>query len=83
MIDQSVSIAAIRQTCQDICGDLLVDWQLFDVYQGKGIAEGRRSVAFSFTLQHAAQTLTDVEVTTVVNQLIMELQQRFAAVLRE
>ncbi|MGQ0617052.1 MAG: phenylalanine--tRNA ligase subunit beta [Acidimicrobiia bacterium] len=50
--------AAIRAAA----GDLLVAIELFDVYRGPGIAEGRRSLAFRLRLQAVDRTLTDDEV---------------------
>ncbi|NNM59765.1 MAG: phenylalanine--tRNA ligase subunit beta [Legionellales bacterium] len=83
VIEQSISIDAIKQLSKDVCGSLLVDWQLFDVYQGKNIMENHRSLAFQLTLQHTERTLTDSEVTDCVARLIAELRDRFEASLRE
>lgn len=83
VIEQSVTIDAIKQLSQDVCGTLLVDWQLFDVYQGKNIVENHRSLAFQLTLQHAERTLTDIEVANCMEQLVTELRDRFNATLRE
>lgn len=83
VVDQSVPVSELRQVFSDVCGDLLVDWQLFDVYQGKGIAEKQRSLAFGFTLQHSSRTLTDIEVANCMERLVTELNGRFGAILRE
>jgi phenylalanyl-tRNA synthetase beta chain len=83
VVDQSIPVDELKQTFYDVCGDLLVDWQLFDVYQGKGIADNQRSLAFGLTLQHCARTLTDIEVANCMERLVTELNGRFGAILRE
>ncbi|MFN7096340.1 MAG: phenylalanine--tRNA ligase subunit beta [Gammaproteobacteria bacterium] len=83
VVDQSVPVGELKQVFYDICGELLVDWQLFDVYQGKGIMDNKRSLAFGFTLQHHARTLTDEEVANYMDSLVTELNGRFGAILRE
>ena len=63
-------------------GELLKDVTLFDVYQGKGIAPHQKSIALALTLQHDSRTLVDEEVTSIVENIIGVLKQRFAAELR-
>lgn len=49
---------------------LLQDVTIFDVYQGKGVEEGKKSIALSVTLQAADRTLTDAEIETVSTAII-------------
>lgn len=83
VVEQSIPVDAFKQTFTDVCGDLLVDWQLFDVYQGENITANHRSLAFGLVLQHASRTLTDIEIADCMNRLVIELHNRFGAVLRE
>jgi phenylalanyl-tRNA synthetase beta chain len=61
---------------------IVVDIQLFDVYRGKDLEKGKKSLAFSVLLQDTRKTLTDEEVETAVSQLREILSQRLGAKLR-
>jgi phenylalanyl-tRNA synthetase beta chain len=61
---------------------IVQDIRLFDVYTGKGIAAGEKSLAFRIVMQDTQKTLQDAEVDAAMQQLIAYLQQTFAAQLR-
>ncbi len=61
---------------------IIQDIRLFDVYTGKGIAQGKKSLAFRIVMQDTQRTLLDAEVDAAMQQLITYLQQTFAAQLR-
>lgn len=81
-VDQTVPSQQIQDTIRDVGGELLRDITVFDVYQGKGVAPHRKSIALALTLQHDSRTLVDEEVANVVEQIIVALKERFAAELR-
>ena len=56
-------------------GNLLEDCHLFDVYQGKGIQEGFRSLAYSLSFRDAKKTLTDNEVQPLVDKMVAKLEK--------
>ena len=56
--------------------------KLFDVYTGKGVEPGKKSLAFRIVMQDTQRTLQDAEVDAAMQQLITCLQQNFAAQLR-
>ena len=56
--------------------------ELFDVYEGDKLPEGKKSYAMSFVLQNEEKTLSDVEIENVMNELIRNFQQNFNAELR-
>ena len=60
-------------------GALLREAQIFDRYAGKGVPEGRLSLAFRLIFQHAERTLTDAEVGKAVDGVLRMLQHRFGA----
>jgi phenylalanyl-tRNA synthetase beta chain len=64
-------------------GDLLKAVNLFDLYQGKGVPSGKKSLAIALILQANSRTLTDEEVDTLVKDVMSALQSHFAAELRE
>jgi phenylalanyl-tRNA synthetase beta chain len=56
--------------------------QVFDVYQGKGIPEGKKSYAISFVLQDKEKTLTDKQIEGVMTKLIAKFKNSIGAELR-
>ena len=64
-------------------GELLCRVNTFDVYAGKGIDAGHKSLAVGLTLQHASRTLKDDEVNELVDRVVNRLQQEFNASLRQ
>ena len=64
-------------------GSLLTELAVFDVYQGKGIETGRKSIAFGLILQDSSRTLTDEDVDSVIQGITGQLEKQFGATLRE
>lgn len=65
-----------------IADELLESVELFDVYTGKQVPEGQRSVAYKLMFRSADRTLTDNEVDERTERIIAELKNKFGAVLR-
>lgn len=82
LVDESVAVGALLQEAQNQGGEWLQKVTLFDVYQGQGIPEGKKSLALGLTWQHPSRTLTDEEINTQVNQVVTAFSQGFAAELR-
>lgn len=74
--------AALEATIRDAAGPLLTDLRLFDVYQGKGVESGCRSLAIGLILQDKSRTLTDSDVDGVVAGIITALRERHDASIR-
>ncbi len=64
-------------------GEFLTQIRLFDVYQGKGVEEGCKSLAVGLTWQHPSRTLTDEEVSAATQAILALLSDKFAAILRK
>jgi phenylalanyl-tRNA synthetase beta chain len=62
---------------------LLKDIDIFDIYRGKGVPEGRKSLAIALTLQDDDETLTDDRVEAVVRKILSSLRDSTGATLRE
>jgi phenylalanyl-tRNA synthetase beta chain len=62
---------------------VLQEINLFDIYRGKGIDQGHKSMAVSITLQNFAQTLTDSEIDATFNKIIQTLSDKLGGKLRE
>lgn len=83
VVDEEVSALALQDAIRGACGDKLQELSLFDVYRGKGVENGRKSIAFGLILQETSRTLTDDEVETMASQVMDRLHQNFGATLRE
>jgi phenylalanyl-tRNA synthetase beta chain len=57
--------------------------ELFDVFRGKNIPDGQKSLAYAFTYRHAERTLTDAEVNAAHEKLVGLFKESLPAVLRE
>ncbi len=82
LIDSHVSFEQIQKIAYQTEKKLLKQVNVFDVYEGKGIPEGKKSYAVSFMLQDEQKTLTDVQIDNVMNKLITNYQKELGAELR-
>lgn len=83
VVDARVNAADVLTECRKIGGDQLVGVNLFDVYQGKGVAEGYKSLALSLHLQDVSRTLEEDEIAATINRCVEVLKERFSASLRQ
>ncbi|MRJ40687.1 MULTISPECIES: phenylalanine--tRNA ligase subunit beta [Idiomarina] len=83
VVKQSIAAGEILAAIENIGVNHLVGLNLFDVYQGAGVAEGHRSLALSMTLQHAERTLEEQEINAAVAAVVDMLTSEFGATLRE
>jgi phenylalanyl-tRNA synthetase beta chain len=83
VVDARTAASALCSVIRQQAGQYLQDLLVFDVYQGKGIESGRKSIAFGLILQDSSRTLTDQDVDTVVQAITGQLEQQFGATLRE
>lgn len=83
VVDQQTDAGKIISFIQKVGVNQLVDLKLFDVYQGKGIAPGFKSLAISLTLQDHERTLEDKDIAQAVEQVVSALATEFNASLRE
>ncbi|MFP5345073.1 MAG: phenylalanine--tRNA ligase subunit beta, partial [Gammaproteobacteria bacterium] len=83
VVEQKVSAAAVRECIASACPVLLQDIELFDVYKGKGIDSGKKSLALGLTLQDASRTLTDQDVNAIMDGIVKKLRDELGANLRE
>ena len=82
LVDDSVPAAAMQAAIEQAAGAILENVKLFDVYKGKGIPEGKKSVAYSLSMRAADRTLTDEECDKAMKNALAALERSFGAVLR-
>ncbi|MEH6576576.1 MAG: phenylalanine--tRNA ligase subunit beta [Amphritea sp.] len=83
LVDESVAFESIRKVAREQGGDYLKAVTLFDVYQGKGVEPGQKSLALGLTWQHPSRTLNDEEVNEVIDFVVSALKKQYGATLRE
>ncbi len=83
VVDEEVSALALEQAIRETCGPQLQEFNLFDVYTGKGVEKGRKSIAFGLILQESSRTLTEEDVESVSTQVVNRLNTHFGATLRD
>ena len=82
LIDEAVSFDAIYHLAKQTEKTLLKNIQLFDVYQGDKLPEGKKSYAVSFILQDSSKTLTDEQIDAVMSNLQDKLTTELGVSLR-
>lgn len=83
IIEKHIPAASLLAKIQHKAEDVIKQVQVFDVYEGKGIPEGQKSIAISITMQHTQRTLTDQEINALMESIVTDLQQAFNVKLRE
>ena len=83
IVDEDVTINEIEKIILENGGKILEDVKLFDVYRGKQVDEGKKSVAFALTYRSDDGTLTDQEVSKVHDLILSRLEDKINAVLRK
>lgn len=82
LVDIDVNAADIEKAMTKAAGQNLTQITLFDVYTGKQVEEGKKSLAFSLTFQSNDKTLTDAEIDPAIEKIVAKLQKDFNANLR-
>ena len=82
LIDKSVEFEQIEQIARQTEKKLLKSVELFDVYEGKNLPEGKKSYAVNFILQDETKTLNDKQIEAIMTKLINNLKQKLGAELR-
>lgn len=83
VIDEKISLNQLKEVVNNAATGLLANFQLFDVYQGKGIDSGRKSVAFGLTFQERSRTLEEVDVEGAMAPILSALTDQLGATLRQ
>ncbi|MBQ9639262.1 MAG: phenylalanine--tRNA ligase subunit beta [Bacteroidales bacterium] len=82
LLRKEITFAQIEEIAHTTERKLLKEINLFDVYEGKGIALGMKSYAVSFTLQDKTKTLTDKQIDSVMQRLQKSFEEKLGALIR-
>ena len=80
--DEALTVAQAEDVISASAGKLLRKIQLFDIYRGVGVPEGKKSMAFSLELRADDRTLTDSDSEKVVSNVLSALKEKLNATLR-
>lgn len=73
--DDGLSAASIEKTIKSAVGNTLESIELFDVYKGKQVGEGKKSLAFAISMRSHEETLTDEQADAAMKRVIKELSK--------
>jgi phenylalanyl-tRNA synthetase beta chain len=82
LLDESVSFEQLRLIANKTERKLLKEVQIFDVYKGDKLPSGKKSYALSFILQDEEKTLTDKQIDTIIQKLIINFEKEVGATVR-
>jgi phenylalanyl-tRNA synthetase beta chain len=82
LVDANVQVQAIQDAFLAEKPAIVRSVRLFDLYQGKSLPPGRKSLAFRIVMQDTLKTLTDAEADSAIAQMVELLGRRFGATLR-
>jgi phenylalanyl-tRNA synthetase beta chain len=82
IVDRSVKAGELVRAAQGVDKKLITDVSVFDVYEGKGIDDSKKSIAIAVTIQPREKTLTDQEIDAVAAKVVAEVTKKTGGTLR-
>ena len=82
IVDKTIESEEIKKALKKVGGRLLSSIEVFDLYIGENVDSNSKSLAFSLSFQDQSKTLTDEEVTELFNKMILEVETKLGAKLR-
>ncbi|MCL2708802.1 MAG: phenylalanine--tRNA ligase subunit beta, partial [Defluviitaleaceae bacterium] len=82
-VKNETTAAEIEETIRKSAGQFLTGLKLFDVYQGKQIEDGYKSLAYSLTFRAADRTLSESDVAGPMDRILRDLSEKLEATLRD
>ena len=80
--DEDLTVRQVEKVISTAAGKLLRNIELFDIYRGVGVPQGKKSMAFSLELRADDRTLTDQDSEAAVTRILDALKKELGAVLR-
>ena len=75
LCDDSLPVLTMEKAIKNAAGKILEKVELFDVYKGSQIQQGKKSVAFNITMRAADRTLTDEEVGAAMSRILKAMEE--------
>ena len=83
IVYNNIESAIIEKQIKKSAGNLLTNIEVFDVYTGEHVENGKKSIAYSLTFSDSKKTLTDDEVTGIFNKIISDAEKTLGAEIRK
>lgn len=83
VVDEDIKNIELENVIKKSGTNVLKDIKLFDIYRGKQIEEGKKSMAYSLVFRDETRTLKDIEIEIIIKRILEELNKKFSAKLRE
>ncbi|MDV7104319.1 phenylalanine--tRNA ligase subunit beta [Vibrio sp. TH_r3] len=83
VVSDEISSGEVVNACVQAGGEFLTEAKLFDVYVGKGVEDGKKSLAIALTLQSTQRTLEDADIAGSVDAIVTSVAKQFGAALRD
>lgn len=84
LVNNEISAAQIENVVREVVdSERLKSFDVFDVYTGETIPEGKKSLAIALTLQDDKRTMVDTEINAIISAIIKRLNEEFAIILRD
>lgn len=82
LVDDDLAVGTLLAAVRTDLPAEVIALEIFDVYRGKGLPDGKKSLAFKVLLQHTDKTFTDAEIDALVAHVLGRMVEQFAAELR-
>ena len=82
ILDQSITASSLETVVKSSAGEFFKNFEIFDVYQGKGVEENKKSLAISVSWQSMKQTLLDSDIDNAVEKIVNSVQKELGGELR-
>ena len=82
IVNKSIASSSIENVIKDAAGKFLRDIEIFDVYEGKGVEEEKKSIAISVSWQSNTQTLKDADIDSAVEKIVNSMKKELSGELR-
>lgn len=83
LVEDDILVQEIEETIKKAGGNLVEKVELFDIYKGKQIPEGKKSIAYAIAYRDENKTLTDKDVNKVHDKILRSLEYKLGAILRD
>ncbi|EFS03467.1 phenylalanyl-tRNA synthetase beta chain, partial [Listeria seeligeri FSL S4-171] len=82
LVDKNTDHATILEVIKSHGGNLLVDIELFDIFEGESLGENKKSLAYTLTFLDSERTLVEEDVQKATNKVVEALQEKLNAIIR-
>ena len=82
IVDKTTDSGTVEKIIRNNSNDLLKNVELFDIYTGNQIDEGKKSMAYKLTFQSKDKTLVDEDINSIIDFILKDLKDKLGAYLR-